>query len=87
MPELTAAIKDRHSRNMIALGGIFGPFIGVGCLLFALQHAATGVVSTISSLTPVLIIPPSIIIMKRQVSFWEIVGACIAVGGVSLLFF
>ena len=84
--EVIAAVKNPESLSLIAIGSVFGPFIGVGALLYALQHAEAGVVATISSLTPVLIIVPSIIIFKRHISFGEIAGAFIAVGSVSLLF-
>lgn len=84
--ELQKTVRDFKSLKMIAIGSIFGPFIGVGALLYALQHTKAGIVSTISSLTPVLIIAPSIIFLKKKVSFLEVVGACIAVGGVGLLF-
>jgi len=84
--EIISAIKNKQSMLYIAIGSIFGPFIGVGALLYALQHAKAGVVSTISSLTPILIIAPSIIFFKKKVTFMEITGAFIAVGGISLLF-
>jgi drug/metabolite transporter (DMT)-like permease len=86
LPELAAAGRDRRSLGLIAAGAVFGPFIGVGCLLYALQHAAAGVVSTITALTPVLIIPPSVLILKKRVTVGETAGACVAVGGVCLLF-
>lgn len=84
--EVTAALRHRTGLPLIALGGLFGPFIGVGFLLFALQHAEAGVVSTLSSLTPVLIIPPSILLFGRKVKPTEILGACFAVCGLALLF-
>jgi len=84
--EVISALRNPASFSLIAIGSVFGPFVGVGALLYALQHAEAGVVATISSLTPVLIIVPSIIIFKRHISFGEIAGAFIAVGSVSLLF-
>lgn len=84
--ELLKTVRDFKSLKMIAIGSIFGPFIGVGALLYALQHTKAGVVSTISSLTPVLIIAPSMIFLKKRVTISEVAGACIAVGGVGLLF-
>ncbi len=84
--EIMAAFSHRSGFPLIALGGLFGPFIGVGLLLFALQNAEAGVVSTLSSLTPVLIIPPSIIFCGRRIRSGEIAGACLAVGGLALLF-
>ncbi len=84
--EVFSAVKNPKSFSLIAVGSVFGPFIGVGALLYAIQHAEAGVVATISSLTPVLIIAPSIIIFKKRISLLEIAGAFIAVGSVSLLF-
>lgn len=84
--QIKSAVQNPASLGLIALGSIFGPFIGVGCLLFALQHAPAGIVSTIVSLTPVLIIPPSVLLLRRRVHALEVVGACIAVAGVALLF-
>lgn len=84
--EVISALKNPGSFSLIAAGSVFGPFIGVGALLYAIQHAEAGVVATISSLTPVLIIAPSIIIFKKHISLLEIAGAFIAVGSVSLLF-
>lgn len=84
--EIVSAVRDRKGLRLIATASIFGPFVGVGLLLFAIQHAAAGVVSTLSSLTPVLIIPPSVLIFGRRVGALEIVGSCAAVAGLALFF-
>jgi len=70
----------------IGLGSIFGPFIGVSLSLLAVQHAPTGIVSTITSITPILLIPVSIIIFKEKVFPREILGSIITLLGISLLF-
>jgi len=54
--------------------------------LYAVQHTAAGIASTIMSIVPVLIIPLAILILKEKVTFREITGAVIAVGGVALYF-
>lgn len=74
------ALKD------ISIESLFGPFIGVSRGLLAVQHASTGIVSTITSITPILIIPGAIIIFKEKVLPREIIGALITLVGVSLLF-
>lgn len=84
--EVKAAFHHRSGFSLIAFGGLFGPFIGVGLLLFAIQNAEAGVVSTLSSLTPVLIIPPTIILFHRRILPAEILGACLAVTGLAMLF-
>jgi len=84
--EIRSAFGDRYAIGLTAVGGVFGPFVGVGLLLFAIQNADAGIVSTLSSFTPVLIIPPSILLFRKKVSAGEIIGAMIAVSGVALLF-
>lgn len=84
--EVRAGLADRRAVGMVAGAAVFGPFVGVGCLLYALQNAPAGIVSTLSSLSPVLIIAPSMLLYKKKVAPLEIVGAVVAMGGVALLF-
>jgi len=84
--KLYTAIKDSKAMKSISIGSVFGPVIGVSLSLFAVQHASTGIVSTIMSITPILIIPVSIFVLKDKVVPREIVGAIICLIGVSLLF-
>jgi drug/metabolite transporter (DMT)-like permease len=65
---------------------IFGPFVGVSLSLMAVQYTTTGIASTLMALTPVIIIIPSHFIYHQQISRKEILGAIIAVVGVSLFF-
>jgi drug/metabolite transporter (DMT)-like permease len=70
----------------IAIGAIFGPFLGVTFSLFALQNTDAGTASTLMALNPVLIIIPSILILKQKVKAMEITGAFVAVCGAALFF-
>ncbi|NLX45282.1 MAG: EamA family transporter, partial [Treponema sp.] len=45
-----------------------------------------GTASTLMALTPVLIIPPTIFILKQKVTASEFIGAAVAVGGAALFF-
>jgi drug/metabolite transporter (DMT)-like permease len=83
---LGVAFKDLRAMKNITIGSFFGPFIGVSLSLVAVQHTSTGIVSTITSITPILLIPTSIIIFKEQILPREIVGAIITIIGVTLLF-
>lgn len=80
------ALHNSKAMKTISIGSLFGPFIGVSLSLLAVQHAPTGIVSTIMSITPILIIPLSILIFKEKVVRKEIIGAFITLIGVSLLF-
>lgn len=84
--KLFIAFKDIRAIKYISIGSVFGPFIGVSLSLLAVQHAPTGIVSTITSITPILIIPVSIVVFKEKVFPKEIFGAVITLIGISLLF-
>jgi len=85
-PRVQSALRNVQGMKPLIIGAFFGPFLGVGFSLLAVQHTAAGVASTIMSIVPVLIIPPAIILYREKVSFREILGAFIAVSGVALLF-
>jgi drug/metabolite transporter (DMT)-like permease len=84
--ELPASFSDRKAMVWLSVGAIFGPFLGVSFSMIAVQHTNAGIAQTIMSLVPVLIIPPSILISKEKPKFREIIGAIMAVIGVSLFF-
>jgi len=79
-------IKNINAMIFISLGSFFGPFLGVSLSLLALKYTAAGVAATLTSITPILIIPPVILIFKEKVSLMEILGALIAIGGVAFQF-
>lgn len=80
------APANRPAFRSTSIGAIFGPFLGVVFSLFALQNTEAGTASTLMALTPVLIIPPSVFILKQKVRAQEIAGAAIAVTGAALFF-
>jgi drug/metabolite transporter (DMT)-like permease len=70
----------------IGVGAFFGPFLGVSLSLLAIQRTQAGVAATIIAITPVLIIPPAVLLFKERVTLREVVGAVIAVCGVAVMF-
>jgi drug/metabolite transporter (DMT)-like permease len=80
------ALSQKKAMFQVTFGSFFGPFLGVSFSLLSLQLTSAGIASTIMAIVPVLIIPPSIIINKEKVTFKEIAGAVLAVGGVALFF-
>jgi drug/metabolite transporter (DMT)-like permease len=80
------ALKNSSAMKRLSLGAFFGPFLGVSFSLIAVQYTSSGIASTIMSIVPVLIIVPSVFIMKEKITWQEIAGAFIAVAGVSLFF-
>ena len=81
-----AALKDGPAMRRIATGAFFGPFLGVSLGLLAAQLSSTGVAATIMATVPVLIIAPSVFLFGEKATPREVLGAVVAVAGVSLLF-
>ena len=65
---------------------IFGPFVGVGASLLAVQYTAAGIASTLMALTPIIIILPAWWMFKQPITAKSLLGAFISVIGVSLFF-
>ncbi len=85
-PKVIRATRNKPAMGFTALGGVFGPFLGVSLSLLAVQYTETGVAATIMALVPVLIIVPSILIKKERVTIRAALGSVIAVAGAAVLF-
>ena len=55
---LGKGVRDRKGVVTALLTTIFGPFVGVGASLLAVQYTAAGIASTLMALTPIIIILP-----------------------------
>jgi len=80
------ALKNKKAMKRVSIGAFFGPFLGVGMSLLAVQNTLTGIASTLMALVPVMIIPPAVFVFGEKVNALEIIGAFIAFGGVALFF-
>ena len=85
--DLAAAISDRKGMRYATAVTVFGPFVGVSLSLMATLYTNAGIAQTIMALTPVLISIPTYFIFHQKVRLREIIGAIVAVSGVSLFFF
>jgi len=83
---LFGSIRDSKAMKASALGSLTGPFLGVSLSLLAVKHTDTGIAATLMALTPVLIIPPEILLRKEKIHVQEILGAAVSVAGVALFF-
>lgn len=76
----------RHSLLLILLAAIIGPVLGIILNLQALRMAPVGVVTTLSQLTPVMLLPLEKFVMKRPVHLSAVSGTVVAVAGSVMLF-
>ena len=86
MGQLRNAIHDREGLSVAIATTIFGPFVGVGFSLMAVQYTAAGIASTLMAMTPIIILLPSYWLFHEKITWRAILGAFISVIGVSLFF-
>ena len=86
LPELRKGIKNKDGIGQTAAGAFTGNFVGVIFSMVAVTYTSTGIAQTLMSLPPVLMIPMTWILYKQRTSFRGILGAAMAVIGVSILF-
>lgn len=83
---VAASVLNRPAMLPTTMGAFFGPFLGVSFSLISIKYTEAGIASTIMALVPVLIILPALVLYKQKVTFAEVAGAIISVGGVALFF-
>jgi drug/metabolite transporter (DMT)-like permease len=83
---LREALHDRKGLTVAIATTIFGPFVGVGFSLMAVQYTGAGIASTLMAMTPIIIILPSYWLFHERITWRAVIGAIISVIGVSLFF-
>ena len=83
---LREALHDGKGLTIATATTIFGPFVGVGFSLMAVQYTDAGIASTLMALTPIIIILPSRWLFHQPITWRTVAGAVISVIGVSLFF-
>lgn len=85
-PKLKKAIGQKDALFTLTLGSFFGPFLGISLSLFAVQRINPGVASTLTSITPILLIPFAFFIKKEKVTIKELLGTLMALAGIGIMF-
>lgn len=83
---LRTAMHDRKGLTVATATTVFGPFVGVGFSLMAVQYTDAGIASTLMAMTPVIILLPSYWLFGQKITWRSVIGALISVVGVSLFF-
>lgn len=73
--------------GMLVFATILGPVLGVWLSLVAIQNSPIGIATTLSSLTPIFLIPIAYFVFGDKVTKQAVIGTLIAVAGSTLLFF
>lgn len=79
-------LQQPRAAGIVLAGSIFGPFIGVTLSLYAVQHTAVGVASTLSALPPIFLLPAGRFLLKETFGWESVMGTFLVIGGVALFF-
>jgi drug/metabolite transporter (DMT)-like permease len=83
-PVLGAWTEKRTLRILLA-GTVFGPTLGMLCYIAALKSAPAGIVTTITFMAPLLIIPIGARLYGTRIGWAALAGTALSVAGVVLL--
>lgn len=71
--------------RLMAAGVLFGPLVGMVCYVAALKFAPAGIVTTITFMAPLLIIPIGAKLYGTRITMAALCGTALSLGGVVLL--
>lgn len=80
-----AARPDHQALTRIGYSALTGIFLGMSLLMAALAHGGVGIVTTLSSTTPILILPMVWFVSGRPPGGMAWAGAALAVAGTAVI--
>lgn len=83
--ETIKMVTSKRALSLLLVGTFFSVF-GIAALIEAFKSANASIASTISSTSPIIMIPCSILFYKEKIRKNEIIGAIISVVGLSIFF-
>ena len=79
-------MKDLNALSLIAVSALIGPVLGIILTLYALQLAPVGIVTTLTQISPIILLPIEAVFLGRKITGWILTGTLVAVAGAVLLF-
>lgn len=79
-------MKNLRTFGLLFAATFLGTFLGIWLMNAGLRYTYAGIASTLSSTSPIFILPLAYFIEKEKLTARAVVGACVAVVGVAVLF-
>ncbi len=81
------ALRAQPKAVLIILGGsVAGPLLGVWLSLIAVQNAEVGIASTLTSLSPIFLLPLTYVLFRERITPRAIAGTLLAIAGTAVIF-
>jgi drug/metabolite transporter (DMT)-like permease len=85
MVRIWRTMGDPAVRSRVVLGSLLGPFAGMICYVSSLNFLQAGLVSTLSSISPLVLLPIVYLRYKARIG-WDVVAACaMAIAGIAII--
>lgn len=83
---LELIVSSPRALAWLALASVSGPVAGTTLILVSLQFTSVGISSTLTGTTPIFLIPIAYLAFGERITVRAVVGTCVAIAGVALLF-
>jgi len=80
--EIQMILRNRRATIELCTATFLGTALGVWLILVAYKHCATGIAATLTSTSPLFVIPIVYFVYKQKMTPLSIIGAGVAFGGV-----
>lgn len=80
------ALRDRRAVLLMMGAALIGPFIGVWLSMVAVQNAPMGIASTLTGLSPIVLIPLEHWIFQDPITPRSVLGTLLALAGAAIIF-
>ena len=84
--EVKEPLENARTFGLLFAATFLGTFMGIWLMNAGLRYTHTGIASTLSSTSPIFILPLAYFVEGEDLSARSILGACVAVVGVGVLF-
>ena len=85
--QVVAAVREPGQLGLLVVATILGTYLGIWLLMAGLSLSSKiGVAATLSSTSPLFAMILSVVFLRERLSARTIVGTCVSVAGVALLF-
>ena len=84
--EVVEPMKVPKRAGVLVAATFIGTYLGLWLSMAGIRYTYTGVASTLNSTTPIFILPLAYLFEDEEITARAVVGACIAVVGIGVLF-
>lgn len=80
------SLKDRRALLLLLAATVAGPVVGMSSQMKAFSLAPVGLVTTITQISPILLLPYDWLVAKRTISQASVIGTLLSIAGIAILF-